>query len=135
MQRILNSIKRRQENHYRIGGRQKPHNKFRRQKKRACYHGHIRCHVSHISKRSDTNSEKKETSNTITETYIKDSDYFIFEMAEEKVNSVKLGKNDIVVSLDVKSQFTNVPIEEAIIILQRTQEINTEDDTAALVEF
>ncbi|GJQ75167.1 hypothetical protein Trydic_g9771 [Trypoxylus dichotomus] len=66
-----------------------------------------------------------------TTTRIRNSAHFI-----EKVKDVKVAKNDVVVSLDIKSQFTNIPTEEAVnTIRQRLQELNMEGGTTDLTEL
>ena len=48
-----------------------------------------------------------------TNSYIKNSKHFV-----EELKTWKLDKDDLLVSFDVKSLFTSVPIEDAMFILE-----------------
>ena len=58
-----------------------------------------------------------------TDSYIKNSHHFV-----QKISSLSLGSTDIMVSFDVKSLFTKVPIVECLDIIKQRLE---EDDTLA----
>jgi len=61
-----------------------------------------------------------------TSSFIKDSNHFINEIKKKK-----LDQNDILVSFDVKSLYTNIPIGEAMEVIQAV----IDPDTAKLIEI